>query len=78
MTAHRLCIEKGKRNYEMRVETIDHIRNHIRSGGNLLAIYRKGQNQPLRFWRNKLFQSADDYETLIQEIKRLEIPYFVG
>lgn len=73
-----MITEKGKKNYQIRLDNIDYVRNHVRSGGNLIAIYQKSGKSPLRFWRNKLFQSNDDFDALMLHIRSLDVPYFVG
>lgn len=71
-------IEKGGKVHHIPLENLEYIKNHIRSGGNLIAIYEKKGNGPLRFWRNKLFQSNDDFDAMIQAFKEKEIPVVIG
>lgn len=73
-----ITIEKGGTSYQVELDDIEYIRNHVRSGGNLIAIHKKSKNTPLRFWRNKLFQSNDDFDALILYIRKIEVPYFIG
>lgn len=67
--AGMLHIAKGSKTWELELQDITHIQNHLRSGGNLLAIHKKKKFQPIRFWRNKLFQSVDDMAELLLHLE---------
>lgn len=72
-------IEKGRKVYNIPLQDLEYIKNHIRSGGNLIAIHeKKGKNGPLRFWRNKLFQSNDEFDTMVHSLKEIGIPVMIG
>lgn len=72
--AGRLHIVKGSKNWEFDLKEITHIQNHLRSGGNLLAIHKKKKFQPIRFWRNKLFQSVDEMAEMLRHLESLGVP----
>src|SRR5690606_5887194 len=65
----RLSIYFQNKPQEIDIENIRYIRNVPRSGGNLIMIFLKDAKQPKRYWRNKLFQSADDLEALMHALK---------
>lgn len=72
--AGTLHIVKGSNNWEFDLKEITHIQNHLRSGGNLLAIHKKKKFQPIRFWRNKLFQSVDEMAEMLRHLESLGVP----
>ncbi|WP_166332493.1 hypothetical protein [Sphingobacterium chungjuense] len=69
-----LRIVKGSKTWEFDLKDITHIQNHLRSGGNLLAIHKKKKFQPVRFWRNKLFQSVDEMAEMLRHLESLGVP----
>ncbi|PVH25551.1 hypothetical protein [Sphingobacterium corticibacter] len=69
-----LRIVKGSKTWEFDLKDITHIQNHLRSGGNLLAIHKKKKFQPVRFWRNKLFQSVDEMTEMLRHLESLGVP----
>ncbi|MGB7526591.1 hypothetical protein [Sphingobacterium cellulitidis] len=60
------------------IADISYLKNHIRSGGNLLAFHTKGKSGTVRVWRNKIFASNDQFDDLIQVIKELGIDIVIG
>ncbi|WP_156305699.1 hypothetical protein [Sphingobacterium endophyticum] len=60
------------------VDDISYIKNHIRSGGNLVVFHKKGKSSPTRIWRNKIFASNDQFDELIAALKVLEIEILIG
>jgi len=69
-----LRVVKGDHTWEFNLQDITYIQNHMRSGGNLLAIHQKKKFQPTRFWRNKLFQSVDDLTEMLRHLEGLGVP----
>lgn len=60
------------------VDEISYIKNHIRSGGNLVVFHKKGKSPATRIWRNKIFASNDQFDELIAALKALEIEILIG
>jgi len=60
------------------IEQISYLKNHIRSGGNLIVFHKKGKASPTRIWRNKIFANNDQFDELILAIKELEIDIVIG
>lgn len=58
------------------VKDIKYLRNVPRSGGNLIMIFLKKNKAPKRYWRNKLFQKADDLNALVHALKQQGIEYY--
>lgn len=75
LTPESLTVTFGQQIYTYHVIDIDHIRSLTRSGGNLYVIYLRKQ-RPVRYWRNKLFQSDDDNSSLHEALLQSEIEYF--
>lgn len=73
-----IVISKGGKEVGVSREDLLYFKNHIRSGGNLIALYRKTNSTPLRFWRNKLFQGVDDFDAMLDFVKSNEIPLVFG
>ena len=71
-----LSIDFKNASHNIDIKTIKYIRNVPRSGGNLIMIFMKDARQPKRYWRNKLFQNADDLESLIHALKMEGIEYY--
>ena len=76
LEARRLHIRFKNKSHEVDLNTIKYIRNVPRSGGNLIMIFLKDAKQPKRYWRNKLFQTADDLESLMHALKMEGIEYY--
>lgn len=70
-----LTVDFGDNKFSYLVDDIDHIRSLTRSGGNLYVIYLR-KKRPIRYWRNKLFQSDDDNLKLHEALLKSEIEYF--
>ena len=73
-----LKIHRAGKDQEISLSTISYIKNHLRSGGNLLAIFFQPKRSPIRIWRNKLFSAADDFEPLLEALKSREIEVVIG
>ena len=73
-----LRITKGPKEWVFPITEITHLKNHLRSGGNLLAIYRKGKLQPTRCWRNKLCQGVDKMDELLARLQQIGVPVMLG
>lgn len=58
------------------LKDVKYMRNVPRSGGNLLMFFLKNNRSPQRFWRNKLFQGADDLDSLILRLKQQGLEYY--
>lgn len=69
-----LHIVKGNKAWDIDLTDITYIQNHTRSGGNLIAIHKKKKFQPIRFWRNKLFQSVDEMAELLRHLEAVGVP----
>lgn len=76
--SNRLIIEKAGKTSEVAIDQIEYIKNHMRSGGNLLAIYRKGKSTPMRVWRNKLFVHTDQFDELTARLRELGIEFVIA
>lgn len=72
--AGMLHIVKGSKAWDIDLQEITYVQNHTRSGGNLIAIHRKNKFQPIRFWRNKLFQSVDEMAEMLKHLEALGVP----
>ncbi|NGM66612.1 hypothetical protein [Sphingobacterium sp. SGR-19] len=55
---------------------IKYLRNVPRSGGNLMLFFFRKDKTPKRYWRNKLFEKADDLDALVHAIKQEGIEYY--
>lgn len=75
LTEEELIVDFGNAKNIYLINDIDHIRSLTRSGGNLYVIYFRKKN-PVRYWRNKLFQSDDDSTKLHEALLKSEIEYF--
>ncbi len=60
------------------INDISFLKNHIRSGGNLMVFHKRGKSSAVRIWRNKIFAKNDQFDDLIQKIKDLEIDIVIG
>ena len=74
----RLHIDKAGKVYEVSFENLAYIKNHLRSGGNLIAIYKNQKGTPIRIWRNKLFVKNDDFDAMMQEFRNRQIEIVIG
>jgi len=73
-----LSIHKSGQTTEINIAQIEYIKNHMRSGGNLLAIYTKGKSRPTRIWRNKLFVDTDQFDELSVQLKEHGIEFIIA
>lgn len=73
-----LMVVKGSKRWVFPFAELTYVQNHIRSGGNLIAVHKKGAFQPVRFWRNKLFQSVDEFDELMQHLQKIQVPITFG
>ncbi|WP_313189590.1 hypothetical protein [Sphingobacterium sp.] len=73
-----ITITKFGKETQIPIAEITYLKNHIRSGGNLLAFHKKGKMSTVRIWRNKIFASNDQFDQLIQTIKELGIEIVIG
>jgi len=73
-----LTISRPSENHHFLLEDISYIKNHIRSGGNLLAIHQKKNRKVYRLWRNKLFMGEDHYDQLIHKLKETKVEILQG
>ena len=60
------------------MEDIAYIKNHMRSGGNLVVFHKKGKSAPIRIWRNKIFAANDQFDQLIFKLKELGLEILLG
>jgi hypothetical protein len=60
------------------IDSIAYIKNHIRSGGNLVVFHKKGKSGATRIWRNKIFANNDQFDSLISYLKELGIEIMIG
>lgn len=58
------------------LEDIKYLRNVPRSGGNLVMFFFKKDQKTKRYWRNKLFEKADDLNALVHTIKQEGVEYY--
>lgn len=75
---NKLIIERANENHEFLFKEIKYIKNHLRSGGNLIAIYKKGKSTPLRIWRNKLFSKVDEFDSMLYHLKNKGVEIYLG
>lgn len=78
LTEQEIHISRAGKDIILPIAEISYIKNHLRSGGNLLAIFFNNKRATLRIWRNKLFVAADDFESLLAELKSKEIAIVLG
>lgn len=74
----QLTIITAKKTTQIDLQNISYIKNHIRSGGNLIAFHFSGKNPTKRFWRNKLFVGVDAYDELFEEFRLRNIEILNG
>lgn len=55
---------------------IKYLRNVPRSGGNLLMFFFKKKQKTKRYWRNKLFEKADDLHALVHALRQEGVEYY--
>ena len=60
------------------MEDIAYIKNHMRSGGNLVVFHKKGKSAPIRIWRNKIFAANDQFDQLIFKLKEFGLEILLG
>lgn len=58
------------------LDNIKYLRNVPRSGGNLIMFFFKKGKTPQRYWRNKLFEKADDLNALVHAIREEGVEYY--
>lgn len=63
---------------EFSCRQISYLKNHTRSGGNLLVFYFIDNSAPVRLWRNKLFVPDDQFDDVLAQINALEIAVVPG
>ena len=68
-----LTISTKKKTTHFDLQKVDYIKNHIRSGGNLIAFHFSEKISTKRFWRNKLFVGPDDFDEIFSIFKTREI-----
>jgi len=74
----QLTVITSKKTTQIDLQNISYIKNHIRSGGNLIAFHFSGKTSTKRFWRNKLFVGTDAFDELVAELKIREIEILNG
>jgi hypothetical protein len=72
----KVTVESGTGTDTFMLGDIKYIRNLPRSGGNLLMIFFHKEKAPRRYWRNKLFQQADDLDAMIHAFRQRGIEYY--
>ncbi|MGH2624544.1 MAG: hypothetical protein ACRDE7_12815 [Sphingobacterium sp.] len=73
-----LSISTKNKTTQFDLKQVAYIKNHVRSGGNLIAFHFSEKISTKRFWRNKLFVSPDDFDELISIFKSREIHIMNG
>lgn len=58
------------------LNSIKYFRNVPRSGGNLMMFFFKKGKTTKRYWRNKLFQKADDLNALVHALRQEGVEYY--
>jgi len=58
------------------LQDIKYLRNVPRSGGNLIMIFFKKKEKTKRYWRNKLFEKADDLDALVHALRQEGVEYY--
>lgn len=71
----RISIQFRNQQEHLILKDIKYLRNVPRSGGNLIMIFQKN-GKTKRYWRNKLFQKADDLNALVHALKQEGIEYY--
>ncbi|MGO1648431.1 MAG: hypothetical protein ACTHYC_05290 [Sphingobacterium sp.] len=71
-------ITKFGKTHEFSIQEVAYVKNHIRSGGNLLVFYFNEKSAPIRLWRNKMFVPPDQFDALLAKIKALDIEVLLG
>src|SRR5690606_10926521 len=67
---------KNQQEDSFSINEIKYLRNVPRSGGNLIMFFYKKGTTPKRYWRNKLFQKADDLDALVHGIRQEGVEYY--
>lgn len=67
---------KNHKEESFSVTDIKYLRNVPRSGGNLIMIFFKEKKIPQRYWRNKLFEKADDLHALVHALRQEGVEYY--
>ncbi len=78
INSRNIRITKENKTTEIPVADIAYVKNHMRSGGNLIVLHRHSKSGPFRFWRNKLFMADDDFDKLIPKFRELQIEIVLG
>ncbi len=73
-----ITISRPSEEHQFSFSNIAYIKNHIRSGGNLIAIHQNNSRKVYRLWRNKLFMGEDQYDQLIHRIKEAQIEIIIA
>lgn len=67
---------KNHQHESFSLKEIKYMRNVPRSGGNLIMIFFNKKTTPKRYWRNKLFEKADDLNALIHALRQEGVEYY--
>ena len=73
-----LTVSTKNKTTQFDLQQVAYIKNHVRSGGNLLAFHFSEKISTKRFWRNKLFVGPDAYDELLNEFKLRNIDIVNG
>jgi len=73
-----LTVSTKNKTTQFDLQQVAYIKNHVRSGGNLLAFHFSEKISTKRFWRNKLFVGPDGYDELLNEFKLRNIDIVNG
>lgn len=74
----RIYITRFGKTVDFPIAQVVYLKNHVRSGGNLVVFYFGKPNSPLRLWRNKLFVQPDQFDEALARIAELEIQIVPG
>lgn len=67
---------KNQQEESFPLANIKYLRNVPRSGGNLIMFFFKKDMKTKRYWRNKLFEKADDLNALVHAIRQEGVEYY--
>lgn len=77
ITPEQVSIQfKDNRQESFSPQDIKYLRNVPRSGGNLIMIFFKKKENTKRYWRNKLFEKADDLDALVHALRQEGVEYY--
>lgn len=77
ITPEQVSIQfKDNRQESFSPQDIKYLRNVPRSGGNLIMIFFKKKETTKRYWRNKLFEKADDLDALVHALRQEGVEYY--